>query len=55
MLGIFADSFLTATRIGTVSMRDARRDDLARRDDKRRAEHYFWRGRRWRPVDPRDL
>lgn len=52
MLGILADSFLTATRTGPVWMRDARIRDAARPDDR---NWYFWRGRRWRPIDPRAL
>lgn len=49
MLGILADSFLTATRSGQVLVRDARRDPEVHRS------WYYWRGRRWRPVDPRNF
>lgn len=53
MLGILADSFMTATRTDTVLMRDARR---ARPQDKRpHRPWYYWRARPWRPVNPRDL
>lgn len=50
MLGILAQSFMVATRMDGVWMRDA-----LPRDEKLRRDRYFWRGRRWRQVDPNDL
>jgi hypothetical protein len=50
MLGILAQSLMIATRTDNhVWMRDAKHHDEARRD------RYFWQGRKWREMDPRDL
>ncbi len=50
MLGILADSLMVAARTDRVWMRDARVDE-----EKKRRDRYFWQGRRWRAIDPRDL
>lgn len=58
MLGILAESFMTATRTDTTWMRDARPQDGTPVPDgaaPRRHKWYYWRGRPWRPVDPRKL
>jgi hypothetical protein len=52
MFGILADSFMIATRANTVRMRDARPPAGARAH---RRKWYYWRGRRWRPIDPHEF
>lgn len=51
MLGILAQSLMIATRTETkVWVRDVRHDS-----ETRRADRYFWQGRKWRQIDPNQL
>lgn len=51
MLEIFAQSMMIATRMdGKVWVRDVKIHD-----EKRRADQYFWQGRKWREIDPNKL
>ncbi len=51
MLNLFAEALMIATRVDPrPHLRDARKTD-----DRARADLHFWRGRTWRPFDPKDL